>query len=53
MEREILTAEPGKIFAYKDEKDEEIRMGNILYLGVNDNGSRYYQVDEIQEPEVV
>ena len=39
-----LIAEQGKVWAYK-ENGEEIILGNILYLGKNDNGERYYQVD--------
>ena len=41
-----MTASEGKVFAYKDEKGEEIILGQTLYLGVNDDGSRYYEVDE-------
>ena len=40
-----MTAQEGKIFAYKDEKGEEILLGSELYLGINDDGSRYYEVD--------
>lgn len=45
MALRIKQASEGKIFAYKDENGEEIKLGNILYLGVNDDGSRYYEVD--------
>ena len=45
----ILTASEGKIFAYKDNNGEEIRLGSVLYLGINDDGSRYYEVDEVIE----
>lgn len=38
-------ASEGKVFAYKDENGEEIVLGSILYLGVNDDGSRYYEID--------
>lgn len=44
----ILVAQEGKIFAYKD-NDQEIILGNILYLGIDDNGLRYYEVDIPQE----
>lgn len=39
-------ASEGKVFAYKNEKDEEIVLGSTLYLGINDDGSRYYEVDK-------
>ena len=39
-------ASEGKVFAYKNEKDEEIVLSSTLYLGINDDGSRYYEVDE-------
>ena len=45
----ILQASEGKVFAYKDEKGEEIVLGNILYLGINDDGKRYYEIDEPKE----
>ena len=41
----ILTAQEGKTFAFKNEKDEEVILGSVLYLGKNDDGSRYYEVD--------
>lgn len=40
-----LIAKPGYIWAYK-ENDEEILLGNELYLGINDDGSRYYEVPD-------
>ena len=40
------TASEGKVFAYKDENDNEIILGKELYLGINDDGSRYYEVDD-------
>lgn len=43
------TASEGKVFAYKDDNGEEIRLGGVLYLGINDDGSRYYEVEEIIE----
>lgn len=49
-EIKTMTASEGKIFAYKDENGKEILLGSILYLGVNDDGSRYY---EVAEPEVI
>ena len=45
-----LKASEGKVFAYKDEQGNEIILGSILYLGVNDDGSRYYEI-EIKEEE--
>ena len=45
----ILRASEGKVFAYKDNNGEEVKLGSVLYLGVNDDGSRYYEVDEIIE----
>lgn len=47
----ILQAEEGKVFAYKDENGEEVVLGEVLYLGKNDDGSRYYQVEKPQEVE--
>lgn len=47
MEVRTMRAKEGFIFAYKDSNGEEIRMSNTLYLGVNDNGERYYEVEEI------
>lgn len=47
----ILRASEGKIFAYKDNNGEEIKLGSVLYLGVNDDGSRYYEVEEIKDGE--
>lgn len=44
-------ASEGKVFAYKNENGEEIVLGSILYLGKNDDGSRYYEVDEIIDGE--
>lgn len=41
----ILTASEGKVFAYKDTNGEEIKLGLVLYLGINDDGSRYYEID--------
>ena len=41
----IKIAQLGKVWAYK-EGDEETILGNILYLGKNDDGSRYYEVDD-------
>ena len=41
----ILKASEGKIFAYKDRTGEEVKLGYVLYLGVNDDETRYYEVD--------
>lgn len=46
------TASEGKIFAYKDEKGNEIQMSSILILGKNDDGTRYYQIDKPTEIEI-
>ena len=45
----IKTATIGKHFAYKDENDNIIELGSTLYLGVNDDGSRYFEVEDKQE----
>lgn len=45
----IMTVQEGKTFAYKNEKDEEVILGSELYLGINDDGSRYYEVDKPEE----
>lgn len=42
-------ASEGKVFAYKDQNGEEIILGSTLYLGINDDGSRYYEVEEMKE----
>ena len=42
----IITASEGKIFAYKDEQGQEIILGQTLYLGINDDGSRYYEIED-------
>ena len=42
----IKYAKEGYIFAYIDEKGEEIILGNTLFLGVNDDGSRYYEIPD-------
>ena len=41
-----LTASEGKVFAYKDNNNEEIILGSVLYLGCNDDGSRYYETEQ-------
>ena len=46
MEIVKMKAQEGFVWAYKD-GENEIRMGNTLYLGANDNGERYYEVEEI------
>lgn len=46
------TASSGKHFAYKDDKDNIIELGSTLYLGINDDGSRYFEVeDKIEDKE--
>ena len=47
----IIKAQEGKVFAYK-EGTQEIILGNILYLGINDDGLKYYEVDTPIEEEV-
>ena len=42
----VMIANEGKIFAYKDENGNEIIIGKELYLGAEDDGSRYYEIDE-------
>ena len=49
----IKEASEGKVFAFKNENDEEIILGSILYLGINDDGERYYEIDAPVEPEVI
>ena len=44
-ELRIMKADEGKVFAYRDEHFNEIILGAELYLGCNDDGSRYYQID--------
>lgn len=46
MALRTMTASEGKVFAYKDENGEEIVLGSVLYLGINDDGSRYYEIDD-------
>ena len=46
-----LIAKEGKVWAYK-ENDQEIILGNTLYLGINDDGSRYYEIDKKEEVEI-
>lgn len=40
-----MKASEGKVFAYKDEEGNEVVLGSELYLGVNDDGSQYYEID--------
>lgn len=47
-----LTASEGKVFAYKNENGEEVILGEIIYLGKNDDGSRYYEIDKPEKPEI-
>lgn len=47
-----LIAQEGKVFAYK-EGNQEIILGSTLYLGINDDGSRYYEVNAPIEEEVL
>lgn len=43
---ETMKANEGKVFAYLDEDGNEVILGEELYLGVEDDGSRYYEVDK-------
>ena len=43
----IKKASEGKVWAYKNDKGEEIILGNTLYLGINDDGKRYYEIEDI------
>lgn len=45
----VLTAKEGKVFAYKDDKGEEIILGTEIYLGKEDDGARYYEIDAPKE----
>lgn len=45
----VKKASEGKVWAYKNNKGEEITLGRTLYLGVNDDGSRYYEIDKPQD----
>lgn len=45
MELKIKTASLGKLWAYV-ENGEEIILGSTLILGISDDGSRYYEVDD-------
>lgn len=39
----VKKASEGKVWAYKNDKGEEITLGKTLYLGIDDDGSRYYE----------
>lgn len=48
----VLTTEnENKVFAFKDKDGKEIILGDVIYLGKNDDGSRYYEVDKVEEIE--
>ena len=49
MALRIKQSSEGKVFAYKDQNGEEIILGSTLYLGINDDGSRYYEVEKPEE----
>lgn len=49
MALRIKRASEGKVFAYKDSNGKEIVCGSTLYLGKNDDGSRYYEIDKPQD----
>ena len=46
---EVLKAKEGKVFAYKDENGEEVILGTEIYLGKEDDGLRYYEIDKPEE----
>ena len=41
-----IEAHEGKVWAYKEKDGREIVMGRVIYLGSNDNGIGYYEIDE-------
>lgn len=41
----IKQAKTGYIWAYKEE-EKEVLLGDIIYLGINDDGSRYYEIPD-------
>lgn len=38
--------QPNHVWAYKDETGVEIIMSDTIYLGKNDDVSRYYEIDK-------
>lgn len=53
MALRIKRASEGNVWAYKDEKDKELVLGSILYLGKDDNGERYYEIPKPKEEIVI
>lgn len=49
----IKKASEGKVWAYKNDKGEEITLGRTLYLGIDDDGSRYYEIPKPKEDIVI
>ena len=49
----IKKASEGKVWAYKNDKGEEITLGTTLYLGKDDDGSRYYEIPKPKEDIVI
>ena len=43
----ILIADEGKVWAYRDADGNEVTLGSEIYLGKNDDGSRYYQIEVV------
>ena len=43
----VLIADEGKVWAYRDANGEEIVLGVEIYLGKNDDGGRYYQIEVV------
>lgn len=53
MNNKIIKASTGKIFAFKNDKNTITYLGSTLYLGVNDDGSRYFETDPPIETEPI
>lgn len=49
MALRIKQASDNKIWAYRDSSNKEVLLGSTLYLGKNDDGSRYYEIDKPQD----
>ena len=49
----IKKASEGKVWAYKNDKGEELVLGTTLCLGKDDDGSRYYEIPKPKEDIVI
>ena len=49
MELRKLIANEGYIWAFKDDNGNEVLLSNLLYLGKEDDGTKYYQVKKPEE----